>query len=183
MATHLQGYFLVADAELRDPNFFHTVVLLVQHNDDGALGLVLNRPSRATLSQVWAQVSQSTCKRNDAIYVGGPVEGPLMAVHDSLDHSETNIVPGVHFCSSRENMEGLVHSEATALFFAGFSGWGAGQLESEIAEGAWQTIGAAARQVFSHEADLWERLTNEISGIAVLSKLRIKHVPPDPELN
>jgi putative transcriptional regulator len=183
MSRWLQGHFLVAAPELRDPNFFHTVVLLVQHNDDGALGLVLNRPSPTLLRKVWGQVSQARCDRDDALYVGGPVEGPLMAIHTRTEDGEIEVVQGVYFSSGREHLEALVTSDDTVRFFAGFAGWGAGQLESELAEGAWRTLPAAARQIFAIEVDLWDRLLKEVAGSQVLDALHIKHVPPDPSMN
>jgi putative transcriptional regulator len=183
MEMSLQGHLLIASPELRDPNFFHTVVLVVQHGDQGALGLVLNRPSQTSLKQVWPQVSAMPCQREDALYVGGPVEGPLMTLHGQIKHSEIEVVSGVYFCSGRDRVEALVSENVEARFFAGFAGWGAEQLESELSEGAWHTLPAAARQVFSIEADLWTHMMKEVAGSRVLSALKIKHVPPDPSMN
>src|SRR5262249_53668892 len=77
----LQGQFLIASHELRDPNFFHTIVLIVRHGEEGALGLVLNRPTKAQIKQVWEQVSDTPCETEERLYMGGPVEGLLMSIH------------------------------------------------------------------------------------------------------
>ncbi|HWB01255.1 MAG TPA: YqgE/AlgH family protein [Pirellulales bacterium] len=183
MPPSLQGHLLVAAPELRDPNFYHTVVLLVQHGQQGALGLVLNRPTEATLSGVWKQVSDADCRRDDPMHIGGPVEGPLMALHMLPAHSENEVLPGLHFCASRENLEQLVLTGGEARFFAGFAGWGAGQLEGELAEGAWRTVPASCRHVFSNSEALWEHALKEAAGSEVLGALKIKHIPPDPSMN
>jgi putative transcriptional regulator len=117
------------------------------------------------------------------LYVGGPVEGPLMAMHDCVDRSETEVRPGLYFCAGRENVEHLVRSDCQARFFAGFAGWGAGQLEGELAEGAWRTRPALERHVFAADEEMWERVLQEIAGNEVLDALKIKHVPPDPSMN
>src|SRR5687768_14464149 len=106
--NYLQGHLLLASNELRDPNFFHTVVLLVRHNDEGALGLVLNRPLNVRLSQVWEQVGGGVPARNDVLHLGGPCEGPLMALHDEPTLGESEALPGLHFTTGREQLEQLV---------------------------------------------------------------------------
>jgi putative transcriptional regulator len=180
----LQGHLLLASADLRDPNFFHTVVLMVRHNDEGALGLVLNRPLSVRLSQVWNQVGDGEPRRDDVIHLGGPCEGPLMALHDEPTLGDSEALSGVHFCTSRELLEQLVaDTSRQARFFAGFAGWSSGQLEGELAEGSWLTMPATVEHVFSVEPDLWEMLTRELSGKQILDTLHIRHVPPDLRMN
>lgn len=180
----LQGQLLLASADLRDPNFFHSVVLLVRHNEEGALGLVLNRPLEARLEQVWKEIGIGRPARNDVIHLGGPCEGPLVALHEVAELGESEVVPGVHFSSNRDMLEQLVGDPARqARFFAGFSGWGPGQLENEMTEDSWLLLPAEAKHVFSAEVDLWSLLMREISGREILSKLQIRHVPPDLRMN
>jgi putative transcriptional regulator len=183
MPTSLQGHLLVASPDLQDPNFLRTVVLLVQHNDEGALGLVLNRTTSMLVKDVWAQVGIAPCAREDHLFVGGPVNGPLMAVHPFENIGEMAVIPGVFFCSARPQLEQLVGQDGPMKFFAGFSGWGPGQLESEIAEGAWLTLPAEARHIFGQDEELWQRATNEIASASVYGVLKIKHVPQYPWLN
>lgn len=180
----LQGSLLIASAELRDPNFFHTVVLLVRHNDEGALGLILNRPLNVRLHQVWEQMGLQAALRNDVIHLGGPCEGPLMALHDEPNLGETEAPAGVHFTTNRDALELLVREpDRQARFFAGFSGWGSGQLESEMKEGSWLVLPATPQHVFDAETDLWDKVTREIHGREILSTLNIRHVPPDLRMN
>jgi putative transcriptional regulator len=180
----LQGQLLLASPDLRDPNFFHTVVLLVRHNEEGALGLVLNRPLNVRLGQVWKEIGVGPAARNDVIHLGGPCEGPLMALQDKPEFGESEVVPGVYFCTNRELLE-LVVGDASqqARFFAGFSGWGPGQLEKEMDEASWLVLPAAAVHVYDAETDLWSKLMRELSGREILSTLHIRHVPPDLRMN
>ena len=77
----LEGQFLVASRKLLDPNFVRSVVLLVRHSDEGAMGLVINRPTKTTVAEAWRQVSEAPARREALIHLGGPCRGPLMAVH------------------------------------------------------------------------------------------------------
>jgi len=180
----LRGQLLVASSDLVDPNFLRSVVLIVQHGPDGALGLVLNRRTSATLKQVWQQVGESSCDRDDPLYLGGPVSGPLMAVHTNSALSEVEVAEGLFFTASADGLRQLATSvEADVRFFVGHAGWGPGQLESEIEQGSWLRDLADVDTAFSPPDDLWLRVTRRIVGTTLISTLNIKHVPPDPNLN
>ena len=77
----LRGQLLIAPPHLTDPNFAKTVVFIVQHDTEGAFGLVLNRPSDTGIHEVWEKMRGRRCARRDFLYVGGPVQGPLMLLH------------------------------------------------------------------------------------------------------
>src|ERR1700730_9577443 len=128
----LEGQFLVASRELLDPSFARAVVLLVQHTDEGAMGLVINRPTKTTLAEAWTQVSEAACPSSGLIYLGGPCRGPLMALHSDAEQSEIEVAPGLHFSADPDKIETLIgQAESPARFFIGFAGWGPGQLEAE----------------------------------------------------
>ena len=74
----LEGQLLVATPQLMDPNFARTLVLLIQHTDEGALGVVVNRPLGKTIQELWREVGSAPCHSRQPIYLGGPVPGPLM---------------------------------------------------------------------------------------------------------
>ena len=180
----LQGHFLIAATELQDPNFRQTVVLLVQHNDEGALGLVLNRPSDITVKQVWEKVGDSPCVTDHTLLVGGPCQGPLMSVHTKFGLGDQEVMPGVYFSTQSDSIEKLVARDDEAMrFFVGFAGWSPGQLESELETGSWRTMEATAEQIFAAPSDLWIMLTRHAISSTLISTLRIKHVPSDPSLN
>ena len=181
---NLQGHLLVASAELKDPNFFRSVVLLIRHNDEGAFGLILNRPTSASVKEIWTQVSETPCLSDEPLRLGGPVQGPLMAIHTVEHLSDIESVPGVFASAEPEKLEELVaRAGASVRFFAGYAGWGAGQLENELGEGSWLTTPASAAHIFGDDEELWQRVNKAIADADLITTLKIKHVPPDPRLN
>ena len=183
--TALSGQLLVASPKLvEDANFGKTVVLMVQHNDEGAFGLVLNRPDRAPLREIWDKVADTECSSSQCLHVGGPVPGPLMVLHTHEALSELEVVEGVFLSVRRENIEQIVETDEDSFrVFLGYSGWAPGQLESELSQQAWLTAQATSSHVFECDEDLWERVAREIVSKAIPSRLIGKHVPPDPSLN
>jgi putative transcriptional regulator len=180
----LQGHLLVASPHLLDPNFARTVVLLIQHTHEGAFGVVLNRPTDSTIQEIWSQVGEGDCQDERHVNLGGPVSGPLLALHDNAAISELEVLPGVYFAAQRENLQKLVGKEDNAYrLFVGHSGWGGGQLERELEEGSWLTLPASAEYVFYDDGDLWRRVSQTIGQSFFTSVLKIKHVPPDPAAN
>jgi len=151
---------LLAPPHLADPNFAKAVVLLVQHDRDGAFGLMLNRPSDTGIDELWEHMRGRRCVRRDPLYLGGPVQGPLMLLHADASRGDTEIIDGVYCCAQADDLEQRVDDErATMRFYAGYSGWGRGQLEQELQLGSWLTAPAKADYVF-HETghDLWTRV-------------------------
>ena len=116
----LQGQLLVASTTLVDPNFFHTVVLIVQHNEEGALGLVLNRPLRTTIKEMWEQVAEEDADVDGVLHQGGPCEGPLMVIHGDDVQGEIEVTKDLYFCTSRDRVEQLMSEGGTRMkFFVG----------------------------------------------------------------
>jgi putative transcriptional regulator len=181
----LQGHFLVASPHLPDPNFARTVVLLIEHHAQGAMGLVLNRPSATSLRTLWQQVEDSPCQSEQCVCVGGPVQGPVVALHGHREFSEVEVLPGVHVATQRHNIRGLVQfNEPPFRIFTGYAGWGAGQLEEELNLGGWLTIEATVDMVFTNDlAGLWQFALN-LSGREFLrDTLGIDNFPDDPSVN
>jgi putative transcriptional regulator len=179
----LEGQFLLASPKLLDPNFKGTVVLLVEHNDNGALGLVINRPTGKTVRELWRQVGESPCESQEPVHLGGPVSGPVMAIHTAKDLAEMELVSGVFFAAKKQNLDALVRCDEHFKLFVGNSGWGPGQLEHEIEQGAWKTVPANLEDIFDASDDLWQRLMRRALRGILPEMLRIKHVPLDPSLN
>ncbi|HEV2969582.1 MAG TPA: YqgE/AlgH family protein [Pirellulales bacterium] len=180
----LEGHFLVASRELLDPNFARSVVLLVQHSEEGAMGLVINRPTKTTLSEAWRQVSEAACPMDGLIYLGGPCRGPLMALHGDAELGEIEVVAGLQFCADPDKIEAVIgKAEEPSRFFIGFAGWGPGQLEAEMAQDSWLTVPATPEHAFDAPHDIWLKIMRQISTSQMISALNIKHVPADPSLN
>ena len=182
----LQGQFLIAAPRLSDPNFFHAVVLMVQHSEEGALGLVINRPLTATVSEVWKQVSESACLIEAFIHQGGPCEGPLMVLHGNTElGGEMSVMPGVMLSTNKEAIEQLVTAGSSPTrFFVGYAGWAAGQLEYELETASWLAVAAAPEQVFEDsDDDLWHQLHREATRAAQSTWIPPAIMPDDPSLN
>jgi putative transcriptional regulator len=183
MKPSLQGHLLIAAPRLMDPNFFRSVILIVQHNDEGAMGLVLNRPLDITVQAAWEQVSEIPCQAEGNILQGGPCDGPLMAVHGDAKLAELFVLEGVCFSTEKDSLEKLVLDQSPVKFFVGYSGWGAGQLESELEQGGWLVIPATAEQVFSTDEELWRSLHRLITRATAYPGIDPRRIPPDPSVN
>ena len=177
----LSGHLLVAAAKLNDPNFSRTVVLLVEHDQGGALGLVLNRPGAESLDRVWDESLNGPCPADVVVMNGGPLEGPLLALHANSVMTERDIVPGVFLAMRKDLVVTLVRdNHAPLLVFAGYSGWGAGQLDAEVAAGDWRIAPATSDLVFGDQHSLWQRATTHVADTNLAAALRIKHRPAKP---
>ena len=176
-----RGHLLVASPTLLDPNFRRTVVLVTEHNEDGAAGLVLNRPS---LVQVAAAVPdlESLVDEAEQVWVGGPVQPEAVLVLGEFVDPDDAAVPlfdSLGFPSLDEPEE-IVPATTRRRVFAGYAGWGAGQLEEEIANEDWILEEALADDAFTEEPDeLWRDVLRRKGGIYEL----VARMPDDPSLN
>jgi len=187
MPDSLKGHFLIAGCRLRDPNFFKTAVLIIEHSEDGAMGLVVNRPLSVTVARVLSGQFDLP-EKNDLVYMGGPVEpAALFILHDQDgdDSEETSVIPGLYVASCVETFESVVRAAANDepvqyRVFAGCAGWGAGQLEGELERGDWLLHEAAEDYIFHNDPySLWDNLVNAVHAA---HRLLPQH-RADPELN
>lgn len=180
----LAGHLLVASRKLRDPNFRETVVLLLEHNDDGALGVVLNRPTDRTIEDVWEAVAFDPCENQQALNQGGPVPGPLIALHTSEELSEKQVMPGLYLSMQKDTVDPLVRQDEHPFrLYSGNSGWGGGQLEGELQQGGWLLVGARVEDVFADYRSVWREVTSRIALDIMLPGTDPGEAPPDPSLN
>ncbi len=184
MSDSLRGHLLIASPGLMDPNFHRTVVLLVEHDGEGAFGLVINRPSRRTVAEIWKTIYGESCERPQIVSSGGPVASPLMAL--LINHNEElgrPVVPGLSFTADEDDIRRLVEQELVEYrLFVGYAGWGSGQLEGEIEEGSWLTLPAAPEHVTGDLEELWRETMKEI-GRDFFASMNIAHIPDDASLN
>ena len=158
---------MLAGRELRDPNFFQSAVLIVEHGPGGAMGVIVNRPSEVSLSQALSKHFDLD-DQGELVYIGGPVEqNSLFILHnaDDLDPSESAVVEGVCIGSSAEVFEEIVQravdgdSEIRYRVYFGCAGWAPGQLEGELARSDWRICDGSAEFVFrDNPYEIWELL-------------------------
>lgn len=171
MAESLRGKFLVAGPKLRDTNFFKTVVLLIEHAADGAMGLVVNRPSSLSVGNALAGHLELP-DADEMVYVGGPVEpADLFLLHTDASVADVFDTPdavldGLYITNTAEQFNAVLSSQQGAVrskVFSGYAGWGPSQLESELATGDWLIADGVVDDVFHACAyDLWDRLRETV---------------------
>lgn len=178
----LRGHLLIASAGLLDPNFRRTVVVVTEHNDDGAMGLVLNRPSPVTVADGVPKLD-GLVGDGALVYVGGPVQPEAVVALAEIDDPDVTAAMAfadVGFLRPDLDAVALTGAVRRIRVFAGYSGWSPGQLEAELAEEAWIVEPAYADDVFSADPDtLWSDVLSRKGGMfAVLARL-----PEDPSVN
>jgi putative transcriptional regulator len=179
-----EGHLLVASPQLLDPNFARALVLLIEHNQEGAFGVIVNHPVSKTLQELWREVGSAPCRSRQPVYLGGPVPGPLMSLHSKPDLAETEALPGVFFAAKKQHLDKLVLTEEPSYkIFIGHSGWGAGQLEDELRRGDWRVVPATAEYVFSTSEDLWADILKQVGHTLLKSILNLDDLPSDPSVN
>lgn len=154
--TNLTHHFLIAMPSLADSPFERSVVYLAEHNEEGALGLVINRPLELSVKELLERVEiplQKPERGDELIYLGGPVQtdrGFVLHRPQGEWQSSLRINDEIALTSSRDVLQALAeHGEPQELLIAlGYSGWGAGQLEEELAQNSWLTVPADPRIIF-----------------------------------
>jgi putative transcriptional regulator len=171
----LAGNLLVATPNLLDPNFFRTVVLLLQHDDDGCVGVILNRPTAELVVDHlpdWA----NRVPEPQTVNFGGPVD-PSIAIGLALvpDGMPTG-VPGLSLIDLSVDPDAGSHP---VRIYSGYAGWGSRQLEAEIATGSWYVVQASPDDPFDEDGGQWRRVLRRQPGfLSVVSTF-----PDDPALN
>ena len=179
------GSLLVATPALMDPNFTDTVVLLLDVNDEGALGVVLNRPSPVLVAEVledWRDIVAEP----EVLFRGGPVntEGALavgrLADAEDVPVGFRGVFGDMGVVDLDTPLELVDGSLAGLRIFAGYAGWGTGQVQSEIAKGDWYVVPAEVSDVFRLDpTDLWRDVLRRQPGELAWHSTR----PLDPDLN
>jgi putative transcriptional regulator len=182
MGESLAGQLLLASPALQDPNFTRTVVLVSLHSDEGAMGLVLNRPSSVTVSDAVPQLEQAVSDA-ERVYVGGPVQPTsVVFLAEFLDPSPAGllVLGRIGFPAPDAGIEELIEATARGRVFAGYAGWGEGQLDAEIEQGDWIAHAALPEDVFTDvPEELWSAVLTRKGGSYAL----IARMPPDPSVN
>jgi putative transcriptional regulator len=177
----LQGQLLIASPSLIDSNFRRTVVLVTEHTDEGAAGLVLNRPSPASVSELVPEL-EPVVEDDEQVWLGGPVQRNAVLVLGEFVDPEDAAVPlfGALGFPSLEEPDEVVPATTRRRVFAGYAGWGAGQLESELGREDWIIEPAQPDDAFTEAPDeLWAEVLRRKGGIYEL----VARIPEDPSVN
>ncbi|UTA48226.1 YqgE/AlgH family protein [Simiduia sp. 21SJ11W-1] len=157
----LKGQFLVSMPSLRDPHFNHSITLICDHSDDGAMGLVLNHPlGELTLGDIFEQMDLTAAPSAAQlpVFAGGPVQqerGFVVHPSDQRWESTIDVSPSVALTASRDILESMAAGTGphNAIVALGYAGWDGGQLEDEIANNAWITLQADSDLLFNTPAE------------------------------
>jgi putative transcriptional regulator len=192
MPALLIGRLLVATPVMQDPNFDHTVILVLEHGREGSLGVVLNRPTDADVFDAVPRW-ESLAAEPAVIFVGGPV-APTAAIclaragapehapvwQETGDTGWRPLFHGLGTVDLERDPEDLATPVEKVRVFAGYAGWGSGQLDDEIDEGAWFVLDALPSDALCADpTTLWEAVLRRQGGQFAL----VANFPPDPSLN
>lgn len=178
----LRGQLLIASATLLDPNFRRTVVLVAEHSDEGAMGVVLNRVSDTLVDDAVPPIA-ALAGPDALVYLGGPVQPQAVVVladFADIEQAEVAVVESIGFLPGEIEDASAVGELNGIRVFAGYAGWAPGQLEDELAANVWIVLPARTSDVFTASPDtLWyEVLRREGGPLSILALL-----PDDPRVN
>lgn len=177
------GILLIADPFLKDPNFLRTVVFLCDHKEEGSFGFVLNRQYENKLGELVPELEGNQLP----VYYGGPVQmDTIHFLHQYPDEipGGQEILKGVYWGGDFEAAVNMLKNEDTdqnkIRFYIGYSGWGEGQLDSEMKEKTWLTVKASKKLIFHPEHDeIWKASLKHLGGDYEI----MANFPIDPQLN
>jgi len=178
----LKGQVLIASPSIFDPNFRQAVVLIAQHDETGAMGVILNRPSEAAVRSLSPALARLT-GLDDSVYVGGPVDETsliVLAQFDEPDAAALMVLGDVGFVAVGSDLDEVGGIIRRARVFAGHSAWAPGQLEMEMEREDWIVEPASHDDVFAaHAQELWHAVLERKGGnFAVVARM-----PFDPSVN
>jgi putative transcriptional regulator len=177
----LRGRLLIASPALTDPNFSRSVVLITEHGPDGAMGVVLNRPSEIEVDDVAPELGEIA--EGEPVFIGGPVQPQALVVlarFSDTDAAAWVVCDDVGFVAAETEYAELPEVVRRGRVYAGYSGWGSGQLEEELSEDAWIVEPPRPTELFADDPEtLWADVLARKGGQFAL----IARMPDDPTLN
>ena len=181
LTDSLRGKLLIASPTLVDPNFARSVVLMTEHNDEGAMGIVLNRPSETPARDLLPALEDVAGE--DPLFIGGPVQPQavvLLAEFADPAAAAWIVVADVGLAAADTDLDELAPAVRRGRFYAGYSGWGAGQLEAELELDSWIVEAPMPSELFPDDpGTLWHDVLERKGGQYTL----ISRMPLDPSMN
>ena len=177
----LRGHYLIAAPSLSDPNFARTVVLIAEHSEEGAMGVILNRASETTVAEAVPELQDLA--GSDVVHLGGPVAPDSVVVLGEYPDPEAAgllICGHVGLPAADTELEALERDTRRLRVYAGHAGWGPGQLDAELEREDWIVEPAVPEEIFTEDPDaLWGTVLARKGGqFALLARM-----PLDPSLN
>ncbi|MFM7766147.1 MAG: YqgE/AlgH family protein [Sphingomonadales bacterium] len=174
-----KGVLLISEPFLPDPNFHRSVVMLTEHDEQGSVGLVLNHPGNLGIRELFEDLDTDA-----PVFVGGPVSRNSMLFmheHGELAGAE-QVLPGLYWGGDFEMLKllvnaGLLHGKIK--FFAGYSGWGPGQLQGELEQKSWIVAPGLPKDVFTESGQLWKNVLTQLGP----EFRHLGNAPEDVQLN
>ncbi len=172
-----RGRLLVATPQLEDPNFRRSVVLLLDHGEEGSLGVILNRPSEVPAERIlpgWTESGGSTPR----VFSGGPVQTNsliALAPTSAIWRASTPITEQIALLDLEEDLEISAEDLGKVCLYLGYSGWSSGQLQAELEEGAWWTFESDPADLFSDPSQSWTSVLSRQNSAARLVAFHPDH--------
>ena len=197
----LTGNLLVASSIVGDPVYSRGVCLVVHQDDDGAIGVMLNRPMQpgpaafmkmlsnddeAPSNRLTSTVEPSSPPANPlgTVHFGGPLSGPVVAIHPLSQYAEAETGKGIYVAAQKQNLEDLVREQPCPYrLIVGHLGWESGQLQAEIDAGIWHPMPATVDTVFRNAAEMWPALIGRATSRSVARWIGVPDVIGAGELN
>jgi putative transcriptional regulator len=199
MIDSLTGNLLVASTLVQDPVRSSSVCLLVHHDGDGAIGVMLNRPLTPNPDALLAMLGKEPASSDNnrlpkpesnqthvlgTVHFGGPLSGPVVAIHSMSKFAEAETGPGIYVAAQKHHLEGLVSQPSGPLrIIVGHLGWKEGELQQELDDGLWHLVPATPEVVFSNDREMWSRLIHRSTARSVATWIGTPDNPSAWEVN
>ena len=182
-ANSLKGVALVASPNMQDPRFAQTVILMLHHNSQGAMGVVLNRPMSAEQhKELVAAAETEVDEQQLSFHFGGPVAGPVIVLQGVKSLTEAQ-QGKMFFISKTEELSGLLGNVEDCRFYVGHANWEGGQLEAELRQGLWLISPVSPEMLFGDNELLWAETIRRVGQSFYHEVLGIKQFPEDVSVN
>lgn len=179
----MQGTLLVASDRLNGSKFERSVVLLMQNDKRGTFGVALNKPANESVRNAWKEITGSE-DFDEAIVAGGPLQGPVFALHQVPSLSDVEMPGGLHVSAQVEKLQQLMDQyESPYRIYVGVAGWQPGQLDTELDSGFWYTLPLDIATIFDDPEWMWEMCIQEYGRQQIADIIGVDDLPDDPSLN